>query len=190
MYKKLNADRQTWPELKFIDEGHKARYRFAVSRVEGFVLDAACGVGYGSYMLSYKADVTGVDIEPEAIAYAEEHYAGPTYKVADVCEYQGEFDWVVSFETIEHIADPDGALKNFRKEAQNLIISSPNQEHNKFKVENTQGAKYPHLRHYTPDEFEKLLNLNGWKVTEKWGQTKKKSEVSRGTGPFMVWICE
>ena len=59
-----------------------------------------------------------------------------------------------------------------------------------FKPEDHIESEYPHLRHYTPDEFEKLLNDAGWKVIEKMGQKTKVSEVSRGTGKFLVWVCK
>ena len=186
---RLNEDRQVGP-LKLIDEGHKARYRFAATRVSGKVLDIACGCGYGSHMMHHNCSVVGVDIEPEAIAYADENYSGPDFRIGRADEIHGSFDWIVSLETIEHVHEPESVLAAFRKQGDNLIISSPNQDHYKFKAEKYHGAKYPHLRHYTPDEFESLLNHAGWTVVEKWGQTKKRSEVSHETGVFMVWICK
>ena len=184
----VNWDRQMSTDIKGICKGHKARYKFAASRVNGYVLDAACGVGYGSHMMSFNADVTGIDIEPEAIEIAQAHYSGPTYKVADVCDPQGAFDWVVSLETIEHLKEPEKALRAFR-DSGNLIISTPNQQSNPFYPSAHKGSKYPHQKHYTPKEFEALLDGCGWKVVERYGQQTKKSEVTRGNGVFMVWVC-
>ena len=186
---KNGTDRQVVSKLSKIHPGHFARYKFAMSRVSGYVLDAACGVGYGSYMLSNVAECVGVDIERQAIEYAIQYYPGPEYRIADVTEPQGAFDWVVSFETIEHLKEPEKALRAFR-ESDKLIISTPNEELYPFRQEQHNESKYPHIRHYTPDQFEELLTGCGWKVKERHGQVTKLSDVSRGTGKFLVWVCE
>ena len=50
---------------------HVARYAFARRYARGLrVLDAGCGIGYGSAELSQDAaEVVGVDLSPEAIEY-------------------------------------------------------------------------------------------------------------------------
>ena len=182
-------DRQVKPTIDLIHPGHVARYEFAKSRVNGFVLDAACGVGYGSWLMSDVADVVGVDIEPEAIEYAKTHYAGPDYRVGKVEDIDARYDWVVSFETIEHLERPDLALLAFRN-SEKLIVSTPNELEFPFRPEDHAGSKYPHVRHYVPEEFDALLTSCGWKVKEKLAQRTKMAPVTRGTGPFMVWVCE
>jgi 2-polyprenyl-3-methyl-5-hydroxy-6-metoxy-1,4-benzoquinol methylase len=186
---KHGEDRQVMPRREQIHPGHLARYEFAKSRVSGFVLDAACGVGYGTQMLSETCDVTGVDIHPDAIDYARTHYFGPTYKLADIEKTKPDkYDWVVSFETVEHLEYPELALCGFRT-SEKLIISTPNELQFPFKPEDHQG-QYPHKRHYTPKQFESLLNTTGWTVKEKLGQKTKVSPVTRCEGMFLVWVCE
>lgn len=183
-------DRQEMPTIDGIHPGHVERYKFAASRVNGYVLDMACGVGYGSWLMSPFADVTGMDIESEAIEFANVHYAEPTYQVANVNEEPlGSYDWVVSLETIEHLPKPEVALGKFRASAK-LIISTPNELEFPFKPEDHKDSVYPHVKHYTPDEFETLLNNSGWNVVEKLGQKAKTSPVTRGAGKFLVWVCE
>src|SRR5205823_2374054 len=82
---------------------HLKRYEFARPLCVGKrVLDAACGVGYGSFALAESAaGVVGADIDPEAIAYAREHYARDNveFAVADLLEPpfdDASFDVVVS----------------------------------------------------------------------------------------------
>lgn len=184
------CERQLSSDLDSIDKGHVARYRFATSRVEGLVLDAACGCGYGSKMMNDgHAFVIGIDLEEEAIDFAKRHYPGPEYQLGDVTDRHGQFDWVVSFETIEHLKAPELALRHFR-ESINLIVSTPNAERYPFRPESYAGDRFPHIRHYTDSELESLLNSTGWKVVEKHCQIEKRSEVtSGGGGMFHVWVC-
>ncbi len=97
---------------------HQLRYQI----VAGFVahrrvLDIACGVGYGSDHLSRAgaASVTGVDLSPEAITYAQAHYSrtGLTFRQGDAEQFESSdlYDMIVSFETLEHLEDPTGFLK-------------------------------------------------------------------------------
>ena len=183
------SERQYSSSLKSIHPGHIARYAFAMNRCKGSILDAACGCGYGSKMLTSCGPVVGVDLEREAIDFAKANYAGPEYRLDDVCNPQGAFDWVVSFETIEHIADPVAALKAFRA-SKNLVVSTPNSQKYKFNPESYKADKYPHLRHYTPEELEALLSECGWTVMDRYSQTEKISPVGDwGVGMFQVFVC-
>ena len=57
---------------------HIIRYQFAKKIMKGKCLDAACGAGYGTYLLSenHNADVIGIDIEESAVLWASKAYAG------------------------------------------------------------------------------------------------------------------
>jgi len=62
---------------KRIEEDHIERYNFASRYVENRnVLDIACGVGYGSFILSHANArlVDGVDICRRSIDYAKTNY--------------------------------------------------------------------------------------------------------------------
>ncbi len=137
---------------------HLARYRLAASLVQdGRVLDAACGEGYGTALLSDAGArrAVGIDNAGDAVSHARAKY-GLDYRHADVTALpfaDGSFDLVVSFETIEHVADPPSALAEFRRvltEDGLLIISTPNSR--AYRV----GNPY-HLCEYTTAEFVDLL---------------------------------
>jgi SAM-dependent methyltransferase len=97
---------------------HLKRYAFASEWCTGRdVLDAACGVGYGSaYLAERGARVLGVDIDESTIEYARERYgsSGAEFATMDVTQLAlppASRDVVCSFETIEHVPDPGAAIR-------------------------------------------------------------------------------
>ncbi len=118
---------------------HKARYEFAAERVAGkAVADISCGPGYGTALLvsaGNAARAVGVDIDEEAIGYAQAVYGGGNveYLTADgqaTGLEDDSFDVVVSFETIEHLPDDQALVAEFARLLRpggQLIISTPNQ---------------------------------------------------------------
>lgn len=116
--------KQVAPELGGIREDHIGRYKFAQAFIgeDDVVLDCACGVGYGSYILATGtglSSIDAVDIEEQAIAYAKKHYSHEKieHKAADIfcLELPDEhYDVICSFETIEHL-DGDALAAYFYK---------------------------------------------------------------------------
>jgi 2-polyprenyl-3-methyl-5-hydroxy-6-metoxy-1,4-benzoquinol methylase len=91
---------------------HVSRYALLRQYAYGNVLDAACGCGYGTYLLAGNPDVvrvTGVDASADAIEHARANFAHP--KVAFVQSglesYTSDtpIDLVISVETLEHLPD-------------------------------------------------------------------------------------
>ncbi len=147
---------------------HYQRYLSVLEIVKGkCVLDAACGEGYGSNMLSETAkEVIAVDIDEGAINRARKLYKGRDNisfrqgNIEKLALQDNSIDVVVSFETIEHVS---GEIQNrFLAEVSRIlkkdgifIISTPNK------------AIYSDLRHYKNefhmkefyhDEFISFLN--------------------------------
>lgn len=123
--------------------------------------------------------------------HAQKYFPGPRYEDRNVLYTVGEYDWVVSLETIEHIPWPESVLGAFLRAAPNLVVSTPNQERYPFNPASYKGDEYPHLRHYTPKEFDELLNKAGWKVVSRHRQINKQDPVTEGTdGKFMVYVCK
>jgi 2-polyprenyl-3-methyl-5-hydroxy-6-metoxy-1,4-benzoquinol methylase len=109
---------------------HTERYDFAASllRPDDIVIDAACGVGYGSAMLAeHCKHVYGYDRSPEAVAYAVSHYQSENieFKILDLDEADLlECDVFVSFETVEHLSQPKTFLEKAKGLAGRLIVLS------------------------------------------------------------------
>lgn len=96
---------------------HYERYRFAAEQANpGTLLDLACGVGYGTRLISQERPdieaLLGVDLSDEAVEYATREYAGGRvlYEQGDAMKFRegasDRFDTIVSLETIEHVPDP------------------------------------------------------------------------------------
>jgi SAM-dependent methyltransferase len=118
---------------------HTARYAFAARlAAEKRVLDAGCGTGYGSSALAQTArTVTGLDVAPEAVAFACQHYAAPNVRFlqasCSAMPFAGAgFDLVVAFEVIEHLAE----WQEFLQEGLRVlapgglfVVSTPNRDY-------------------------------------------------------------
>jgi len=143
---------------------HWHRYAAIAPLAQGRrVLDAACGEGYGSYLLSRTAaSVIGVDVSPAAVAHAGQRYKHPnlafaTGSVASLPLPDASVDLVVSFETIEHLHEQREMLAEFRRVLVPdgiLVISSPNRP-----VYNEGGGieNHYHVRELDRDELAALL---------------------------------
>lgn len=187
--------RQYGKKLSDIREDHVNRYKFAIEKLylEEKILDAACGCGYGSWMLHEDGkDVTGLDISEHALNFAKSFWSGPKYIKADVqAQTLDCYDAIISFETLEHLPHPDLALRKFRNSTSGLLLASvPNQDIYPFDSEKFKNDPYPHLRHYTPREFEDLLESADFEVLDKFCQKNKSGKVVPGTdGMFLVYVC-
>lgn len=123
---------QTDPDL--LNE-HVARYRFAEALVRGKrVLDAGCGVGYGSARLAKVAEqVAGIDYASDALQAAAPNAGKNLHFAQGDCSRlpfsSASFDAVVAFEVVEHLEDWRGLLAESKRvlaPAGQLIISTPN----------------------------------------------------------------
>lgn len=138
---------------------HLTRYLAARPFVAGKdVLDIASGSGYGAQLLAGTARfVHGVDVDPDAVAYAERHYAAENvaYRVGDAVAIpldDDSVDVVVTFETIEHIADHRAFLAEIKRVLRPggvALVSTPNER------EFSEGNHF-HLHEF---EYDELLGL-------------------------------
>jgi len=114
---------------------HLHRYGIVMPYVENkIVLDIASGEGYGSKLISTRAQkVTGVDIDPATVQNAIDKYQAPNLTFlqgsADkIPVADSSVDVVVSFETIEHHDKHEEMMKEIKrvlKPGGVMIMSSP-----------------------------------------------------------------
>jgi SAM-dependent methyltransferase len=123
------------------------------------VLDAGCGVGYGSAMLARAGagEVVGLDLSAEAIEAARKAApANASFVVGDVHALPfaaGRFELVVCFEVIEHVESQDDVIAELARVLAPggvLAISSPNRD--------VYPAGNPHhLHEYVPEELRSAV---------------------------------
>ncbi len=147
---------------------HLGRYEWAARVLEQLpqrsrVLDCACGVGYGSRKL---ADIFGrvdaVDVFEDAIQMARERYNDSriVWHCLDAAKLreafkEASFDAIVSFQTIESIADDEKFLDDLRellKPGGVLLIDTPLRRVRVDRPENNH-----HKRYYGLDDWLALL---------------------------------
>jgi O-antigen biosynthesis protein len=162
---------------------HLKRYDFALDACrDGDVLDAACGVGYGSARLAEVARrVVGVDLSEDAIAYARIRYAAPNveFQVADLLALDlpaASFDVVCSFETIEHLPDQEAFLAHVARVLRpdgTLFVSTPH-----ARVTDRSPANPFHHVELSRADFEALLS-RFFSDVELYGQRRLQTARHR-----------
>lgn len=152
-------------------DAHIARYQWAATYVRpgDTVLDAACGLGYGSYLIqcgTMAAKTMGIDGSRYAIDYASANF---TPMVSNLSFSEGilpealdsipdnSVDVVISFETLEHISEPETVLAEFNRvltPGGRVIVSVPND----WSDESGEDPNPFHLHVYTLDKLRDQLN--------------------------------
>ncbi len=145
-------------------ELHLTRYKFALEHIQpGRVLDIACGVGYGTKLLSDASAIRaaiGVDISTDAIEYARSHYGhdGIEFVTADALEFADAsgFENIVSLETIEHVPDPRALLAHLTSllKPNGILIGS-------VPITPSVDANPHHRTDFTADSFRKISKALG-----------------------------
>ncbi|MDP1665896.1 MAG: methyltransferase domain-containing protein [Methylobacter sp.] len=194
---KFTGERYIPAEQGKIRLEHYHRYAMALDVVkEKEILDVACGEGYGSsFMADVARSVVGVDISVDAVRHATATYAKPNLTFcqgsATALDFaDASFDVVVSFETIEHLAEQEQMLAEIRRVLRPdglLVISSPNRpiyseesgEHNEF-----------HVKELDFKEFDELLKTQ-FQSIQYFGQRILMGSVIQplegGQGSFRAW---
>jgi len=177
---------------------HLERYRFACTHArDRDVLDMACGEGFGSHMLAGSGSrrVTGVDISEGAISKARDKYRLENlwFRVGDAQAMvfrEKRFDLIISFETIEHLAQPGKhltAVSRMLKTDGFYICSTPVRLSGSL---NDKPKNPFHFREWNLPEFKGLLNEYFQKI-DVFGQSFYfKENPIPFNRTFMKIICK
>jgi cyclopropane fatty-acyl-phospholipid synthase-like methyltransferase len=150
---------------------HRQRYHFA-SEMFGdgeLILDIACGCGYGAAILAERGGSSVVAVDKDASALSEGARLFPSASInfrkidvetpfpSDLGEKK--FDFAVSFETLEHLANPEKFLQRLRQVVKKdgmVMISCPNGEN--LSEEKRKNPTNPyHFHEYTRKEFAEMV---------------------------------
>lgn len=99
----------------------------------GSVLECAAGTGYGAAILSRNTSIekyVGIDLDIKAIEIARGMVDSPvfSFETGALSEHSGQFDYVLSLETIEHVSNPFVFLRELQaklKPGGTLIATIP-----------------------------------------------------------------
>ena len=124
------------------------------------VVDAASGEGYGTaYAALFAADALGLDADPTATAHAARRYPRARFETADVTGHDyADADLVVSFETVEHVADPEAFLRSLDRCKGTLVVSTPSRaKHSPGNGLADKPWNEFHTVEWSPEEFAELV---------------------------------
>jgi len=133
------------------------------------VLDAGCGEGETLERLHdlMPGDVFGLDINPACVRFASARLPAYRFETGDVCSVGHEddrFELVLCLEVLEHLADPNRALRELvRVSRRHIVVAVPNEP--LFRLTNLARGKYvgrwgdhpEHCQHWTRSSLVTLL---------------------------------
>jgi SAM-dependent methyltransferase len=165
-----------------VEQEHVSRYRFAGQYVSGLrVLDVACGSGYGAQMLASSGAtyVVGADLALGSLARAaaQGNPPKPQFIVVDA-EWMSaiatsSFDAVVSFETIEHLLNPQefvSGISRILRPGGRLVLSTPERRLASVLYPFRQRPENPfHVVEFDRWELQELLRQN-FRIEGVFGQ--------------------
>lgn len=188
---------------------HLIVYNWVAERVAGErVVDMACGEGYGTGVLATTAaHVTGVDANPEAYAHAKAKYECENVSVVrDLIEtYSEPADAVVFLQTIEHLQEPEKALRHFASMLEPggaVFMSTPNvltlapkgaeRSDNPFHIHEYKAHEYRALCTAVFDDVEiyglyysRKLRVHQIALSLGWDRVHKALRITK---PFYDWF--
>lgn len=160
---------------KLYPETQLSRVRFAKRfiRPHHTVADICCGSAFASQLMEYKAYL-GVD-HPEVISLIKKDSKYNDSKTAFIpfdfedqktdLDLGQKVDRILSFETIEHLNDPDRFLRHLNKNLKPeglLILSTPNNHYGNV-------PRYQdHIKEYSLAEIRKLLDESGFQILDEF----------------------
>lgn len=190
-------ERQEGTSLNDIRYDHKQRYLLALEYIKKknlrHITDIACGVGYGSFIMSHikTVEIDAIEINKKAINKAKKFFYNDRINFINQDVFTFKYrktDLVVCFEFLEHTHKHEDLFKIISSISDRLLISSPNENIRPRLREPTNPF---HVKHWRPEELENKLKEYNFIVKNWFCQKNGKSPIRLGTnGKFMISYCE
>lgn len=155
-----------------LEPGHRFFLSDPKAPKSGRLLDLGCGVGnFAAAARDAGFDVTGVEFDPSAARFAQQHYGlkkvfAMRPEEFDAANLQQRFDCVTFFEVLEHQDDPRHFMRmaaEFLAGRGYLALSVPNRCRWQKGIET---LDYPpnHLTRWSPKALQHFVERNGFEV--------------------------
>lgn len=178
---------------------HLIRYAFATKYAKvGKILDVACGTGYGLKIMGMLgAEKFGADIDQESVEFSKEFnqsdfFHSINFETQNLINYfsNDKFNLITSFETIEHLDDPNlflQGIKDCLKDDGKFIYSIPLANPSKYhKVVYTFESAYELITKYF--DHEELFVQEGLELVN-YERVKGNLDGLNKRGIFIVGVC-
>lgn len=164
-------------QKKLIDNFYNQVYRLLKPFKLDSILDVGCGEGITLSKFEKEGigkKLFGIDYSDDALKIGKKIYPHLNLKkgnIYNIKEKDNSFDLVMATEVLEHLDDPEGALKELiRVSKKYVMLSVPNEPF--FIGANLLRGKYlkgfgnhpEHINHWTFLSFRKFLKRNGLKI--------------------------
>jgi len=186
-------------KLDLYQQNHIQRYLFAkrIIQQDCDCGDFACGTGYGSVILSKKANsVLGIDLNEKVISEIKKRYQNiqnVSFENKNLLEidFENKFDTIVSFETIEHFTEENilrllNLYHKALKDNGQLIFSVPYMQE---ESENAKKLGFHLTFEINEDKISNWLNEIGFTVEKNYYQNYKTHTIHENLDDKEFIIC-
>lgn len=138
----------------------------------GRLLEIGCGPGFFLNAARGSCYVTGVELSEFAVRYAKENFDLNVYRgTLDKAAFTpSSFDFVVIWDTIEHVSDPLGLIAEIKKILSPgglLVFTTPNTTSLLCRLQNKSWRLFDppyHLNYFSKKNAVKMLDSSGFRV--------------------------
>ncbi|AZB31068.1 class I SAM-dependent methyltransferase [Chryseobacterium balustinum] len=186
-------------KLDLYQQNHVQRYLFAEKIIQQGCDcgDFACGTGYGSAILSKKANsVLGIDLNEKVISEIKKRYQNiqnVSFENKNLLEidFKNKFDTIVSFETIEHFTEENilKLISLYHKALKNkgqLIFSVPYMQE---ESENAKKLGFHLTFEINENKISNWLSEIGFTVEKNYYQNYKTHTIHENLDDKEFIIC-
>ena len=176
---KAGEDSGVRPLISYGNPLDQQRYIYTLNNVKDkLVCDVASGVGWGVYLMAMSGakKVVGIDISKNVIEISKQYFSHELVNFIN-CAVENflakeKFDVITSFETIEHVDNPQKFLESLRmiiNEGGVFYLSTPNPACTGTQINGAPHNPF-HWREYSRLELEEMFLNTGWEVEDYLGQ--------------------